>query len=62
MKEYEEKAVALALEPSKLQSLRTRLMEARLTCPLFDTLRWVSFQVFSGLTYSIMQLKQKKYS
>ncbi|XP_078156327.1 tetratricopeptide repeat (TPR)-like superfamily protein [Carex rostrata] len=41
MKEYEEKAVALALDPSKLQSLRTRLMEARLTCPLFDTHRWV---------------------
>ncbi|KAJ4762338.1 UDP-N-acetylglucosamine--peptide N-acetylglucosaminyltransferase 110 kDa subunit [Rhynchospora pubera] len=41
MEEYEEKAVALALDPSKLQSLRTRLKDARLTCPLFDTYRWV---------------------
>lgn len=42
MKEYEEKAVALALNRSKLQDLTDRLKAARMTCPLFDTKRWVS--------------------
>ncbi|KAJ6291970.1 hypothetical protein OIU76_023959 [Salix suchowensis] len=41
MKEYEEKAVSLALNRPKLQSLTNRLKAARLTCPLFDTERWV---------------------
>lgn len=41
MKEYEEKAVSLALNRSKLQDLTDRLKAARLTCPLFDTARWV---------------------
>ncbi|XP_048333026.2 probable UDP-N-acetylglucosamine--peptide N-acetylglucosaminyltransferase SEC [Ziziphus jujuba] len=41
LKEYEEKAVSLALNPSKLQDLTNRLKAARLTCPLFDTARWV---------------------
>ncbi|XP_064955858.1 probable UDP-N-acetylglucosamine--peptide N-acetylglucosaminyltransferase SEC [Musa acuminata AAA Group] len=41
MKEYEEKAVALAQNPLKLQALTNRLKEARMTCPLFDTIRWV---------------------
>mmetsp|Transcript_20324 Transcript_20324/g.36949 ORF Transcript_20324/g.36949 Transcript_20324/m.36949 type:complete len:707 (+) Transcript_20324:76-2196(+) len=39
--EYEERAVALALDPSKLQSLKQRLQQARLTCPLYDTHMWV---------------------
>ena len=42
MKEYEEKAVSLALDRPKLQSLTNRLKAVRLTCPLFDTERWVS--------------------
>lgn len=42
MKEYEEKAVSLALNRAKLQDLTNRLKAARLTCPLFDTARWVS--------------------
>lgn len=42
MKEYEEKAVSLALNRVKLQDLTNRLKAARLTCPLFDTKRWVS--------------------
>ncbi|KVI00360.1 Tetratricopeptide-like helical [Cynara cardunculus var. scolymus] len=42
MKEYEERAVSLALNPSKLQDLTKRLKSARLTCPLFDTSRWVT--------------------
>lgn len=41
MKEYEEKAVSLALNRAKLQDLTDRLKTARLTCPLFDTKRWV---------------------
>eukprot|EP00250_Pteridium_aquilinum_P034457 c7614_g1_i2 orf=522-3503(+) len=41
MKEYEEKAVSLAMNPKLLKSLTTRLQAARLTCPLFDTARWV---------------------
>ncbi|CAL5413958.1 unnamed protein product [Camellia sinensis] len=41
MKEYEEKAVSLALNRSKLQDLTYRLKAVRLTCPLFDTTRWV---------------------
>lgn len=45
MKEYEEKAVSLALNRPKLQELTNRLKAARLTCPLFDTARWVSLLV-----------------
>ncbi|GFY81729.1 tetratricopeptide repeat (TPR)-like superfamily protein [Actinidia rufa] len=41
MEEYEEKAVSLALNHSKLQDLTDRLKASRLTCPLFDTARWV---------------------
>ncbi|GMH11397.1 hypothetical protein Nepgr_013238 [Nepenthes gracilis] len=41
MKEYEEKAVAFALNRPMLQALTTKLKAARLTCPLFDTARWV---------------------
>eukprot|EP00252_Welwitschia_mirabilis_P008351 TRINITY_DN2015_c0_g1_i1.p1 TRINITY_DN2015_c0_g1~~TRINITY_DN2015_c0_g1_i1.p1 ORF type:complete len:985 (+),score=144.77 TRINITY_DN2015_c0_g1_i1:551-3505(+) len=41
MQEYEERAVSLALNPSKLKALTTKLKTARLTCPLFDTARWV---------------------
>ncbi|KAK6161641.1 hypothetical protein DH2020_005022 [Rehmannia glutinosa] len=41
MKEYEEKAVSLALNRANLQDLTNRLKAARLTCPLFDTARWV---------------------
>lgn len=41
MKEYEEKAVSLALDRPKLQDLTNRLKVARITCPLFDTERWV---------------------
>ncbi|KAG6737458.1 hypothetical protein POTOM_058980 [Populus tomentosa] len=41
MKEYEERAVSLALNKPKLQSLTNRLKAFRMTCPLFDTKRWV---------------------
>ncbi|GMJ11255.1 secret agent, partial [Hibiscus trionum] len=41
MKEYEERAVTLALNRPKLQALTKKLKEARMTCPLFDTARWV---------------------
>ncbi|KAG0489827.1 hypothetical protein HPP92_006690 [Vanilla planifolia] len=41
MKEYEERAVHLALNPPHLMDLRDKLKAARLTCPLFDTTRWV---------------------
>ena len=42
MKEYEEKAVSLALNRPKLQTLTNKLKAVRMTCPLFDTKRWVS--------------------
>lgn len=41
MKEYEEKAVTLALNRPKLQALTNKLKAVRMTCPLFDTARWV---------------------
>ncbi|PKA54868.1 putative UDP-N-acetylglucosamine--peptide N-acetylglucosaminyltransferase SEC [Apostasia shenzhenica] len=41
MKEYEERTVYFALNPLKLHSLRNKLKAVRLTCPLFDTPRWV---------------------
>ncbi|KAJ4845650.1 hypothetical protein Tsubulata_036225 [Turnera subulata] len=41
LKEYEDRAVSLALDRSKLLDLTNRLKEARMTCPLFDTARWV---------------------
>ncbi|XP_021281600.1 probable UDP-N-acetylglucosamine--peptide N-acetylglucosaminyltransferase SEC [Herrania umbratica] len=41
MKEYEERAVSLALNRPKLQALTNKLKAARLSCPLFDTARWV---------------------
>ncbi|CAL9072695.1 unnamed protein product [Musa textilis] len=41
LKEYEERAVALAENPSKLQELTNMLKTVRMTCPLFDTKRWV---------------------
>lgn len=43
MKEYEDKAVSLALNRPKLQALTNKLKAVRLTCPLFDTTRWVRF-------------------
>ncbi|CAM8991395.1 unnamed protein product [Rhodiola kirilowii] len=41
MKEYEERAVSLATNPQRLRSLTERLKAARMSCPLFDTTRWV---------------------
>ncbi|XP_010413233.1 PREDICTED: probable UDP-N-acetylglucosamine--peptide N-acetylglucosaminyltransferase SEC isoform X1 [Camelina sativa] len=41
LEEYEEKAVALALNKPKLEALTKELKATRLTCPLFDTMRWV---------------------
>lgn len=45
LKEYEEKAVSLALDRPKLQDLSNKLKAARMTCPLFDTPRWVSIHL-----------------
>ncbi|XP_068655657.1 probable UDP-N-acetylglucosamine--peptide N-acetylglucosaminyltransferase SEC isoform X2 [Aristolochia californica] len=41
MKDYEDKAIELAENPPKLQAFTNKLKAARLTCPLFDTTRWV---------------------
>ncbi|XP_043720341.1 probable UDP-N-acetylglucosamine--peptide N-acetylglucosaminyltransferase SEC [Telopea speciosissima] len=41
MKEYEDRAVSFAENRPKLLSLTNKLKAARLTCPLFDTQRWV---------------------
>lgn len=46
MKEYEERAVSLALNRPKLQALGNKLKAARLNCPLFDTARWVCQLIF----------------
>ncbi|KAI8466334.1 MAG: TPR-like protein [Monoraphidium minutum] len=39
--EYEDRAVELGLDGAKRAALRGRLEAARLSCPLFDTGRWV---------------------
>lgn len=39
--DYEEKAVAYATNGNLLQELRTKVQNNRMTCPLFDTKRWV---------------------
>ncbi|KQJ99507.1 probable UDP-N-acetylglucosamine--peptide N-acetylglucosaminyltransferase SEC [Brachypodium distachyon] len=41
MQEYEDRAVALAQNPADLQALTNKLKSVRMTCPLFDTARWV---------------------
>lgn len=41
MKEYEDRAVSLALNRPKLEALTNKLKSVRMTCPLFDTARWV---------------------
>ncbi|XP_052182661.1 probable UDP-N-acetylglucosamine--peptide N-acetylglucosaminyltransferase SEC isoform X2 [Diospyros lotus] len=41
MREYEELAVSLALDRPKLMALTNKLKACRLSCPLFDTTRWV---------------------
>lgn len=41
LQEYEDRAVELGLNHEKRCALRVALKEARLTCPLFDTDRWV---------------------
>ncbi|KAH8974053.1 hypothetical protein BDL97_01G081800 [Sphagnum fallax] len=41
MQEYEERAVMLATHPTMLRALTAKLRSARLSCPLFDTTRWV---------------------
>ncbi|OAY41995.1 probable UDP-N-acetylglucosamine--peptide N-acetylglucosaminyltransferase SEC [Manihot esculenta] len=41
MKEYEKRAVSLALNRPKLQALTNKLKAVRTNCPLFDTTRWV---------------------
>lgn len=40
-REYEELAVALGSNTARRHRLRAKLEAARLTCPLFDTERWV---------------------
>uniref|UniRef100_A0A0D9V9G9 protein O-GlcNAc transferase n=1 Tax=Leersia perrieri TaxID=77586 RepID=A0A0D9V9G9_9ORYZ len=41
LEEYEERAVSLAENPVKLETLTNKLKAVRMTCPLFDTARWV---------------------
>lgn len=41
LKQYEDKAVSLATDRTKLRDLTNKLKAARMTCPLFDTARWV---------------------
>jgi len=46
MEEYEDRAVSLALNRPKLQALTNKLKAVRMTCPLFDTARWVSSTLY----------------
>lgn len=39
--DYEEKAVSLANDPERVESMKRQLVENRLTCPLFDTPQFV---------------------
>ena len=39
--DYEDIAVDLGLNPTKLEALKRRLRENRVRCALFDTKRWV---------------------
>ena len=41
MKDYAEVMVRCAIDKEWYDSIRNRLVESRLTCPLFDTQRWV---------------------
>lgn len=52
LEEYEELAVALALDMDKLWDVRRRLEDSRTSCPLFDTERWVK-NMETGLTLAI---------
>ncbi|KAK4341507.1 hypothetical protein RND71_040008 [Anisodus tanguticus] len=50
MKEYEEKAVSLALNRPKLQDLTNRLKAVRMSCPLFDTIiKHIKFTLLNDL-------------
>jgi len=53
MKEYEERAVSLALNRAKLQALTSKLKAVRMTCPLFDTARWVSGDYIDSIIYMV---------
>jgi hypothetical protein len=54
MQEYEERAVMLATHPTMLRALTAKLRSARLSCPLFDTTRWV---IFHSKSCSTMPLR-----
>ncbi len=50
---YEELAVALAQDIDRLLAIRSKLEDARMTCPLFDTARWVkNFETGLRLAWS----------
>ncbi|CAM9198426.1 unnamed protein product [Chrysoparadoxa australica] len=42
LSEYESKVVSLCSDAGDLEELREKLQSARMTCPLFDSARWVS--------------------
>jgi hypothetical protein len=56
MQEYEERAVMLATHPMMLTTLTSKLRSARLSCPLFDTTRWVILPSKSWSTKSFQEL------
>jgi protein O-GlcNAc transferase len=56
MQEYEERAVMLATHPTMLRTLTSKLRSARLSCPLFDTARWVMLPSKSWSTKSFQEL------
>ncbi len=56
MQEYEERAVMLATHPTMLKTLTSKLRSARLSCPLFDTTRWVILPSKSSSTKSFQEL------
>jgi protein O-GlcNAc transferase len=59
MGSYEELAVGLALDIDRLHAIRSKLEDSRLSCPLFDTARWVrNFESGLKLAWSKHEMGQ----
>lgn len=56
---YEELAVGLALDLDRLHAIRSKLEDSRISCPLFDTARWVrNFESGLKLAWSKHEMGQ----
>jgi predicted O-linked N-acetylglucosamine transferase (SPINDLY family) len=57
LEDYEQKAIDLAIDRSRLEILRNKLLEERLSCPLFDSPRFVKDLENQFLNIAINQLE-----